>query len=83
MSRSDQSAGQISTYRFPDEVRVDELLLRGPVDNVRQADVPLEHTPIVGERDRLGDDPGLVEHRHRTPIVSLMNKQTVSETHHI
>lgn len=48
MSRSDQSAGQISTYRFPDEVRVDELLLRGPVDSDIEIIAPAFLDPAVG-----------------------------------
>ncbi|MDX6415354.1 MAG: hypothetical protein QOH23_2764 [Gaiellaceae bacterium] len=32
MSRSDHASGQISTYRFPDQLQVDELLVRSPVD---------------------------------------------------
>ncbi len=30
MSRSDHSRAGLSTFKFPDELRVDELLLRGP-----------------------------------------------------
>ena len=37
MSRSDQSSAQLSTFTFPEELRVDELLLRGP----QQADIDL------------------------------------------
>ena len=48
MSRSDRSAGQISTYRFPDEVEVDELLLRGPVDADVEIIAPAFLDPAVG-----------------------------------
>jgi RimJ/RimL family protein N-acetyltransferase len=37
VSRSDQSSAQLSTFTFPEELRVDELLLRGP----QQADIDL------------------------------------------
>jgi RimJ/RimL family protein N-acetyltransferase len=35
VSRSDHSRAGLSTFKFPDELRVDELLLRGP----READI--------------------------------------------
>jgi RimJ/RimL family protein N-acetyltransferase len=48
MSRSDQATGQISTYRFPDELRVDELLVRGPVDSDIDTIAPAFRDPAVG-----------------------------------
>jgi RimJ/RimL family protein N-acetyltransferase len=48
VTRSDFSAAQLSTFRFPEELRVEELLLRGP----READVdtvaPAFLDPAVG-----------------------------------
>ncbi|MGB8003611.1 MAG: GNAT family protein [Gaiellaceae bacterium] len=48
MSRSDHASGQISTYRFPDELRVDELLVRGPVDADVDVIAPAFRDPEVG-----------------------------------
>jgi RimJ/RimL family protein N-acetyltransferase len=48
MSRSDQATGQISTYRFPDELRVDELLMRGPVESDIETIAPAFRDPAVG-----------------------------------
>lgn len=48
MSRSDQAAGQMSTYRFPDELRVDELLLRGPIESDVDTIAPAFRDPAVG-----------------------------------
>jgi RimJ/RimL family protein N-acetyltransferase len=48
MSRSNQAAGQISTYRFPDELRVDELLVRGPVESDIDTIAPAFRDPAVG-----------------------------------
>jgi RimJ/RimL family protein N-acetyltransferase len=48
MSRSDQATGQISTYRFPDELRVDELLIRGPVESDIDTIAPAFLDPAVG-----------------------------------
>ena len=48
MSRSDHSTAQLSTFKFPTELRADELLLRGP----QQADIdivaPAFLDPAVG-----------------------------------
>jgi RimJ/RimL family protein N-acetyltransferase len=48
MSRSDQATGQMSTYRFPDELRVDELLLRGPIESDIETIAPAFRDPAVG-----------------------------------
>lgn len=48
MSRSDQATGQMSTYRFPDELRVDELLLRGPIESDVDTIAPAFRDPAVG-----------------------------------
>jgi RimJ/RimL family protein N-acetyltransferase len=48
MSRSNHAAGQISTYRFPDELRVDELLVRGPVESDIDTIAPAFRDPAVG-----------------------------------
>jgi RimJ/RimL family protein N-acetyltransferase len=48
VSRTDYSTGELSTFTFPDELRADELLLRGP----READIdivaPAFLDPAVG-----------------------------------
>ncbi|MDX6408126.1 MAG: hypothetical protein QOE13_1197 [Gaiellaceae bacterium] len=48
MSRSDQATAQMSTYRFPDELRVDELLLRGPFETDIETIAPAFRDPAVG-----------------------------------
>ena len=48
MSRSDQATGQISTYRFPDEVSIDELLVRAPLDADIEEIAPAFRDPAVG-----------------------------------
>jgi RimJ/RimL family protein N-acetyltransferase len=48
MSRSDQATGQMSTYRFPDELRVEELLLRGPIESDIETIAPAFRDPAVG-----------------------------------
>jgi RimJ/RimL family protein N-acetyltransferase len=48
LSRSDHASGQISTYRFPDELQVDELLVRGPVDADVDVIAPAFRDPAVG-----------------------------------
>jgi RimJ/RimL family protein N-acetyltransferase len=48
LSRSDHASGQISTYRFPDELRVDELLVRGPLDSDVDIIAPAFRDPEVG-----------------------------------
>jgi RimJ/RimL family protein N-acetyltransferase len=45
---SDPTAAQLSTYRFPDELRVDELLLRPPVEADIDALEPAFLDPAVG-----------------------------------
>jgi ribosomal-protein-alanine N-acetyltransferase len=46
--RSDPAAGQLSTYRFPAEVRADELLLRPPEDGDVEEIAPAFLDPAVG-----------------------------------
>ncbi len=48
MSRSNHASGQISTYRFPGELSVDELLVRGPVESDVDAIAPAFRDPAVG-----------------------------------
>jgi RimJ/RimL family protein N-acetyltransferase len=48
LSRSDHASGQISTYRFPDELQVDELLVRGPLDSDVDIIAPAFRDPEVG-----------------------------------
>ena len=48
MTRSNQASAQMSTYRFPDELRVDELLLRGPIESDVDTIAPAFRDPAVG-----------------------------------
>lgn len=48
MSRSDQATGQISTYRFPDELGIDTLLVRTPLDADIEEIAPAFRDPAVG-----------------------------------
>jgi RimJ/RimL family protein N-acetyltransferase len=48
LSRSDHASGQISTYRFPDELQEDELLVRSPVDADVDIIAPAFRDPEVG-----------------------------------
>jgi RimJ/RimL family protein N-acetyltransferase len=48
VSRSDPSGLAMSTYRFPDLVRVDELLLRGPEEDDLAEIAPAFLDPAVG-----------------------------------
>ena len=48
MSSSDQASGQMSTYRFPDELRIDELLVRGPIESDVDTIAPAFRDPAVG-----------------------------------
>ena len=48
MSRSDHATGQISTYRFPDEVSIDGLLVRPPLDADIDEIAPAFRDPAVG-----------------------------------
>jgi RimJ/RimL family protein N-acetyltransferase len=48
MSRSDHASGQMSTYRFPDELQIDELLLRGPIEADIETIAPAFRDPAVG-----------------------------------
>ena len=48
MSRSDPAAAQLSTYAFPIELRVDELLVRLPVDADVDAIAPVFRDPAIG-----------------------------------
>jgi RimJ/RimL family protein N-acetyltransferase len=48
LSRSDHASGQISTYRFPDQLQVDELLVRSPVDADVDIIAPAFRDPEVG-----------------------------------
>jgi RimJ/RimL family protein N-acetyltransferase len=48
MSRSDHSAAQLSTFTFPEVLRVDELLLRGPSEGDIDTVAPAFLDPAVG-----------------------------------
>jgi RimJ/RimL family protein N-acetyltransferase len=48
VTRSDPTTGQLSAYRFPDEVRADELLLRSPRDGDIDLVAPAFLDPDVG-----------------------------------
>ena len=48
MSRSEHSSAQLSTFTFPEELRVDELLLRGPRDTDIDTVAPAFLDPAVG-----------------------------------
>jgi RimJ/RimL family protein N-acetyltransferase len=48
VSRSDPAAMTMSTYRFPDLVRVDELLIRGPEEADVELIAPAFVDPAVG-----------------------------------
>jgi RimJ/RimL family protein N-acetyltransferase len=48
MSRSDPAAAQLSGYTFPDELQVDELLVRAPVEADIDAVAPAFLDPDVG-----------------------------------
>ncbi len=48
MTRSDPARGQLSGYRFPVELRVDELLLRAPREEDIDVVAPAFRDPAVG-----------------------------------
>jgi RimJ/RimL family protein N-acetyltransferase len=48
VSRSDHSRAGLSTFKFPDELRVDELLLRGPEEADIATVAPAFLDPAVG-----------------------------------
>jgi RimJ/RimL family protein N-acetyltransferase len=48
VSRSDPAAAQMSTYAFPLELRVDELLLRPPLDEDVDLIAPVFRDPAIG-----------------------------------
>jgi RimJ/RimL family protein N-acetyltransferase len=48
VTRADPAAARLSTYRFPDELRVDELLLRAPAEADVDAVAPAFLDPAVG-----------------------------------
>jgi RimJ/RimL family protein N-acetyltransferase len=48
VSRSNPAAAQLSSYRFPAELRVDELLLRAPVEEDVVAIAPAFRDPAIG-----------------------------------
>lgn len=48
MSRADPAAAQLSTYAYPTELRVDELLLRAPLDEDVDAIAPAFRDPAIG-----------------------------------
>jgi RimJ/RimL family protein N-acetyltransferase len=48
MTRSDSAAGLLSSYRYPDELRVDELLIRAPEDRDIDEIAPAFLDPEVG-----------------------------------
>lgn len=48
MSRSDKATAQFSTYRFPDELKVDTLIVRAPIDEDVEIIAPAFADPAVG-----------------------------------
>ncbi len=48
MTRSDPARGQLSGYRYPDDVRVDELLVRPPAEADVELVAPAFLDPAVG-----------------------------------
>jgi RimJ/RimL family protein N-acetyltransferase len=48
VSRSDPAAAQLSTYAFPIELRVDELLVRPPLESDVDAIAPVFRDPAIG-----------------------------------
>jgi RimJ/RimL family protein N-acetyltransferase len=48
MTRADEERGQLSTYSFPEEIRVDELLVRAPRDEDVEVIAPAFRDPDVG-----------------------------------
>jgi RimJ/RimL family protein N-acetyltransferase len=48
VTRADRATAQPSTYLFPDELRIDELLIRPPVDADVEAIAPAFVDPAVG-----------------------------------
>jgi RimJ/RimL family protein N-acetyltransferase len=48
VSRSDHSAARLSTFRFPEELRIEELLLRGPQEADIDTVSPAFLDPAVG-----------------------------------
>jgi RimJ/RimL family protein N-acetyltransferase len=55
VTRSDQEAQQLSSYTFPDELRVDELLIRIPVEDDVETIAPAFRDPAVGGEAGLPD----------------------------
>ncbi len=55
MTRSDPDRQQLSTYTFPDELRVDELRIRVPLDTDVDAIAPAFRDPAVGGEAGLPD----------------------------
>ena len=48
MTRADVNRGELSSYSFPDEIRVDELLVRSPRDEDVDEIAPAFRDPAVG-----------------------------------
>jgi RimJ/RimL family protein N-acetyltransferase len=48
VTRSDQAAAQQSTYVFPDQLHIDDLLVRAPADRDVEAIAPAFRDPAVG-----------------------------------
>ena len=48
MTRANHETGELSTYRFPEELRVDELLVRAPVEADVDTIAPAFRDPAVG-----------------------------------
>jgi len=48
LTRSDHANATLSTYRFPDELRVDELWLRAPVEADLETVAPAFRDPAIG-----------------------------------
>jgi RimJ/RimL family protein N-acetyltransferase len=72
VTRSDPAAARLSAYAFPEEIRVDELLLRAPVERDLEAIAPAFLDPEVGGEAGLppvGADALRVMLREQIPLM--------------
>jgi RimJ/RimL family protein N-acetyltransferase len=72
MTRSDPAAARLSAYAFPDEIHVDELLLRAPVERDLETIAPAFLDPDVGGEAGLppvGADTLRVMLREQIPLM--------------
>lgn len=72
MSRSDPAAAQLSTYRYPDEVRVDELLVCLPTeDDVDEIAPAFQDAAVGGEAGLPPFDPETLRMVLRTRLAEM------------